>query len=83
MSIETDSSGGGSYGNVNDAIVCYKFLNALGTYQCTVPPGQRSTVLAYSGTFRVVGYGIGASSYWYVRFTLGDFEYFIHWLTTW
>jgi hypothetical protein len=70
MSIKTDAKCGGNYGNINDAIVCYKFLNALGTYQCTVPSGQRSTVLAYSGNFRVEGHGIGASSYWYVEITM-------------
>jgi hypothetical protein len=57
---------GGNYGNVNDAVVCYKFLNALGTYPCTVRSGQRDEMLAYSGSVRVMGYGIGQSSYWYV-----------------
>jgi hypothetical protein len=66
MSIMADGKCGGSYGNVNDAVVCYKFLNALGTYPCTVTAGQRDAILAYSGAVRVTGYGIGQSSYWYV-----------------
>ncbi|OAK97278.1 hypothetical protein IQ06DRAFT_350973 [Phaeosphaeriaceae sp. SRC1lsM3a] len=63
VSIAANPRCGDSYGPVSDAIVCYKFLNALGTYPCTVPPGQRSAVLAYSNLVRVVGYGIEQSSY--------------------
>lgn len=64
MSIAADPKCGPSYGPVADAIVCYKFLNALGTYPCSVPSGQRSAVLAYSNLVRVTGFGIGQSSYW-------------------
>lgn len=67
MSIMADAECGGTYGNVNDAIVCYKFLNALGTYPCTVPSGQRSGIFAYAGNVRVEGFGIEQSSYWYVQ----------------
>jgi hypothetical protein len=68
MSILADPKCGGStYGPVSDAIVCYKFLNALGTYPCRVPDGQRSAILAYSGLVRVQGFGIGQNSYWYVQ----------------
>jgi hypothetical protein len=63
----TDPKCGGIYGPVSDAIICYKFLNALGTYPCRVPDGQRSGILAYSGRVQVTGYGIGQSSYWYVQ----------------
>ncbi|OAL01524.1 hypothetical protein IQ06DRAFT_196987, partial [Phaeosphaeriaceae sp. SRC1lsM3a] len=65
VSIEAAAGGGcgGNYGPVSDAIVCYKFLNALGTYPCKVPDGQHSAVLAYSGNVRVEGFGVEQSSY--------------------
>ncbi|KAH8702960.1 hypothetical protein GQ44DRAFT_552925, partial [Phaeosphaeriaceae sp. PMI808] len=63
MSIMAEARCGDSYVNVNEAIQCYKFLNALGTFPCRVPSGQRSTILAQAGRARIEGHGIGQSSY--------------------